>query len=239
MEEHRWSVTTAVTETTATCAVLAAGGPLPEGTFPFLRRDASTAGLLIGVDGGARHLQAAGFLPNVVTGDFDSLSEEVIDALRGQGVVVVPTPDQDYTDLDKALHYAIHERGMTSLRVYAATGGRLDHIYSCLSAVVKYGRSASVRLVDDWGETWLVPPGEPVTLEGSDLAGRTLSLITLGEVTGITTTGVRWPLTDETLAPGIRDGTLNEITSERVTVACRTGTLLVMLQHAATVSGRV
>jgi thiamine pyrophosphokinase len=54
-----------------------------------------------------------------------------------------------------------------------------------------------------------------------------------GPVHGITTTGVRWPLTGETLAPGVRDGTLNEITSDRVTITVGAGHLLVQLHHAA------
>jgi thiamine pyrophosphokinase len=212
-------------------AVLAAGGPLAEAAVPLLRRDSAGAALLVGIDSGARHLRAAGLVPHVVTGDFDSLTDEELKTLHSAGVEIVPTPDQDYTDLDKALDYTINQRGIKTVRIYAATGGRLDHTYSCLSAVVKYGATAEVRLVDEYGVTWLVPPGETMTLTGDDLPGRTLSLITLGEVNGITATGVRWPLNNEPLAPGIRDGTLNQIIESPATVQCREGKLLLMLHH--------
>jgi thiamine pyrophosphokinase len=211
--------------------VLVAGGPLAEGATPYLLRDIQRAELLLGVDGGARHLRALGLIPQVVTGDFDSLTPPEIEALREEGVEIVPTPDQDYTDLDKALHFTIEERGLRQVRVYAATAGRLDHIYSCLSAIVKYGHIADVRLVDEYGDTWWIKPGETVTLEGDELVGRTLSLITLGLVEGITTTGVAWPLTDEDLAPGVRDGTLNVVTAPPATVSYRRGDLLLMLHH--------
>jgi len=87
-----------------------------------------------------------------------------------------------------------------------------------------------MRLVDDMGETWLAGPYALLT--GDDLIGRTLSLMAFGPVTGITLTGVRWPLKNETLAPGVRDGTLNEITDAKVTLEVKSGDLLVMLHHA-------
>jgi thiamine pyrophosphokinase len=55
----------------------------------------------------------------------------------------------------------------------------------------------------------------------------------LGPVSGITTSGVRWPLAGESLAPGVRDGTLNEVLSETVTIEVESGNLLVQLHHAA------
>jgi thiamine pyrophosphokinase len=88
-----------------------------------------------------------------------------------------------------------------------------------------------VRLVEAVGETWAVPYN--ATLRGDDLPGRTLSLMAFGPVSGITTTGVRWPLAEESLEPGVRDGTLNEVTEETVTIEVRSGTLLVQLHHAA------
>lgn len=213
----------------AQSAVVVANGPLPDGVGERLLTDARAADLLIGVDGGARHLRALGLRPHVITGDFDSLSESERATFAAEGVALVPTPDQDYTDLDKALTYTIAERGARRVRIYAATGGRLDHLYSVLSALVKHGRQADVRLVDDVGETWRARSTD--VLSGPTLPGRTLSLMALGPVTGITLSGVRWPLSDDTLAPGVRDGTLNEVTADTVTLSVGSGALLVLLHH--------
>ncbi|MBC8103013.1 MAG: thiamine diphosphokinase [Cytophagales bacterium] len=217
----------------APLAILVASGPMSRAEMERLQGALAEnpGALVIGVDGGARHLLRVGRVPDVVTGDFDSLRIAECEALAKRGVTLVPTPDQNYTDLDKALTYARAGHGAERIRVYAATGGRLDHIYSVLSTLVKHSGSGDIRLVDAVGETWLV--NSDVVLTGSDLPGRTLSLMALGRATGITTTGVRWTLTEETLAPGIRDGTLNEIVSEIVTIRVRGGDLLVQLHHAA------
>ncbi|MES2463881.1 MAG: thiamine diphosphokinase [Armatimonadota bacterium] len=214
-------------------AILVAGGPLPPAEASLLRTTLAQHphALVIGVDGGARHLLRIETVPDVVTGDFDSLSSAERESLAAQGAEIVPTPDQDYTDLDKALMYIRDSRDANRILVFAATGGRLDHTYSVLSTLIKYGASLDVRLLDAVGETWCVP--DTATLTGSDLPGRTLSLMAFGPVTGITTTGVRWPLTNESLEPGVRDGTLNEITEETVTIKVGAGNLVVQLHHAA------
>ncbi|GEM_PF-632632 len=212
-------------------ALLVCNGPLDEVAAALLRAAAASADLVVGVDGGARHLAALGLTPHVVTGDFDSIPEETLAALEAAGTRVVPTPDQDYTDLDKALAYVLRERGASRVRVYAASGGRLDHVYAALSALLKYGRGpADVRLVDGTGETWPVT-GELI-LTGDDLPGRALSLLAFGRVTGVHLTGVHWPLRGETLAPGERDGTSNLVTETTVTIQAAEGNLLVMLHHA-------
>lgn len=200
-------------------AVLVCNGPLEPVASGRLWKVAQEPDILrVGVDGGANRFLMLGLSPHVVTGDFDSLTTEDLDRLEARGVSVVSTPDQDYTDFDKALAYVCYELGLTDIQVFGAVGGRLDHTYSVLSALIKYGRDPrlNIRLVDSIGETFSISGEWKRT--GEDLLGRTLSLITLGPVSGITTRGVRWPLSNEALAPGIRDGTLNEITEPEVTV---------------------
>lgn len=212
-------------------ALFMANAPFPSTAEAHLRVALPTAALLIGVDGGARTLLRLGFVPNVVTGDGDSLTEAERAALQAMGACLIPTPDQDFTDLDKALTVAMDSLGITEATVFGATGGRLDHSYSVFSTLLKHGPRLPLRLVDEQACYQLVA-GELV-LTGDDLVGRTLSLLAFGRVEGITTTGVRWPLTDDWLAPGLRDGTLNEITEPRVRLTARSGPLIAMVHHGA------
>jgi thiamine pyrophosphokinase len=190
-------------------AVLLANGPLGDAAAARLRRAAVPEGgrWRIGVDGGAARMLALGIVPEIVTGDFDSLARAERAALEAAGARLVPTPDQDFTDLDKALAYCRDVLEVPRVDVFGATGGRLDHTFSALSALVKHGRVTDVRLVDDVGETRLVRNGA-LRLAGADLSGRVLSLIALGPVHDIWSRGVRWPLSGEALAPGVRDGTV-------------------------------
>ena len=213
------------------CVVLCINGILAPAAETRLRSTVAAANTVVGVDGGTRHLLRLGILPDFVTGDFDSLTAEELAALAARGVRIVPTPDQNYTDFDKALTFTLDELGAERVRVFGASGGRLDHIYSNLSALIKYGRRADIRLVDETGETWLIDGKTIIT--GADLPRRTLSLLAFGPADGVTTTGLRWPLQDESLAPGVRDGTLNEVTEETVTVRVQRGDLLILLHHNA------
>ena len=209
--------------------VLCANAPFAGEAARLLWEAAQTADLLVGVDGGARTLMRYGMIPQLVTGDGDSLTREEQEALVVAGAELVPTPDQDLTDLDKALSYVIEVKSATRITVFGATGGRLDHSYSVFSTLIKYGRRVPLALVDETARYELVVREWQCAEPNS--RGRTLSLLAFGRVEGITMTGVRWPLTDDWLAPGLRDGTLNEITEASVRVQVRSGDLIVMRHH--------
>lgn len=210
-------------------ALLCANAPFSEEAAVLLQDAALSADWLVGVDGGARTLLRYGLTPQIVTGDGDSLSEHERAALRATGAQLVPTPDQDYTDLDKALTYMVEAHGATQLTVFGATGGRLDHSYSVFSALLKHGRRARVQLIDETARYEAIQGQWHCT--GPELVGRTLSLLAFGRVEGVTTTGLRWPLTDDWLAPGHRDGTLNQVVESTITVQVGSGELIVMLHH--------
>ncbi|MBB6048984.1 thiamine diphosphokinase [Armatimonas rosea] len=210
-------------------ALLCANAPFSDSAAALLLEVAQSADLLVGVDGGARTLSRYSLLPHLVTGDGDSLSEQECQALRAAGVQLVPTPDQDYTDLDKALAYVIAEHGATELTVFGATGGRLDHSYSVFSTLLKHGKHTRVQLIDETARYEAIQGQWHCT--GPELVGRTLSLLAFGRVEGVTTTGLRWPLTDDWLAPGHRDGTLNQVVESTITVQVGSGELIVMLHH--------
>ena len=212
-------------------AVLCANAPFTGEAEGLLRDSVQSADLLVGVDGGAQTLRRYGLTPQIVTGDGDSLSEQEGAELERLGAVRIATPDQDYTDLDKALAYVIQVCGAVKITVFGATGGRLDHSYSVFSALLKHGRRAQICLVDEIASYELVVGSWQ--RRGNDLPGRTLSLLAFGRVEGITTNGVRWPLSNDWLAPGLRDGTLNEVTEEHIGVTVGSGDLIVMLHHQA------
>ena len=220
--------------------VLVCNAPLEPMSAKRLQQAVREPGtVVVGVDGGAARLQRFGILPHVVTGDFDSLTKDDVTRLRTSGATIVPTPDQDYTDFDKALTYVRETYPGAAIAVFGAVGGRLDHTVSVLSAVIKHGvfGGADIRLIDAVGETRPVRGGERI-YTGDDLPGRVVSLLALGTVRGVTLSGVRWALNNETLAPGVRDGALNEITNTQVSVRCeRDAPLLVQVHHAPRVSG--
>ena len=82
---------------------------------------AAAARPLLAADGGANHLGRIGLRPAAVIGDLDSITPG-IRAWVGEDRMV-RRPDQDRTDLDKALEYAFSDLGLDGLAVLGATGG--------------------------------------------------------------------------------------------------------------------
>lgn len=144
----------------------------------------------IAADGGMRHAAALGLVPELWVGDFDGAPDALIgahDTPRETHPV-----GKDETDGAIAVEAAL-KRGATSLLLVGALGGpRVDHALGLVTlATAVAERGIEVALTD--GRQWALPllPGRPLDLERP---GRTLSVIGLGDLAGLTLRGVRWPL---------------------------------------------
>lgn len=194
---------------------------------PYLPRIQATD-LLIAADGGARPLLHAGILPHIVIGDLDSLAPTDIAALIHHGVELQRFPRaKDETDLELALLHAA-ARGATSIDILGALGGRWDHTMSNVALLALpelLGRH--VRLIAERQTLFLVRDHAQLTGHTGD----TISLIPLTpQVCGITTQGLRYPLTDATLHYERARGVSNILLHPPGSVSLRTG-LLLIVQH--------
>lgn len=210
--------------------VIFANGSLPdrERARQRLRPD----DILIGADGGTRHLLEMGLWPHAVVGDLDSLPSSLVDALRRRGVPVHAYPrEKDETDLELALRHAL-EYGPQAIRVLGALGERLDQTLANLALLTApWLEGIDVRLDDGVEEVFLARP--EAVVEGR--AGETVSLIPWGTpAEGVTTEGLRWPLRDETLYPERTRGISNEMTGPVARVRVRAGLLLVVHRRSET-----
>ncbi len=186
---------------------------------------------IIGADGGAGQALAWGVVPDVVIGDMDSLWAADQAALVERGCHFIEHPRaKDETDLELALRYAA-EQGAQEIVVLGALGGRLDHTLSnVLLMTMPALEGVAVRIVDGAEEALLVRGGEGVVLEGS--VGDLVSLLPLGgDVHGVTTDGLAWPLRGDTLHFGFSRGVSNEMTARFARIEVGGGFLLVV--HAS------
>lgn len=199
--------------------LVAANGTLP--APEILASLLSLGPFVLAADGGANKLLERGIIADAVLGDFDSVSKDLPDS-----IIRVSAPDQNHTDLDKAVRYLV-DAGCESIWIVGATGNRLDHTYGALSTLLKFGKEVDIALVDDIGTA------RPVdgTVEISTEPGQMISLLALGEAKNITTTGLLWNLSDESLASGGREGISNQAVSEEVTVSVGAGSLIVYAFH--------
>lgn len=180
---------------------------------------------LICADGGGRAALAAGLKPDVVVGDFDSLSEAELGALASGGAALERhRRDKDETDLELALERAARE-GARDIVVLGALGGRFDHaLANALLLALPALRGRRARLAAGNEEIALIRGGETAELTGAP--GDLVSLIPLGDATGIVTEGLQYPLRGEALRAGPARGVSNTLTSARATVFVEAGLLL-------------
>jgi thiamine pyrophosphokinase len=172
--------------------------------------------LLIATDGAAHQAVRLGLNPQIICGDFDSIDLET--ARREFPLAeFVPTPDQSYADLEKAVLLA-RRRGATSVTISGAAGGRIDHMLANYALLLRYGRDLNLQIVDDSGYQRLVTGISSVATR----PGGIVSLIALGSRASVSISGVQWEVRKLALAPGTR-GVSNVALGERVTVEVHRG----------------
>jgi thiamine pyrophosphokinase len=179
---------------------------------------------VIAADGGLRHLLALGRRPDVLIGDLDSLPPDAHHFLGNGSTRLIARPaDKNETDLELALLYAA-EHFSDTLLLFGALGGRLDQtIGNILLLAHPRLQQRPLRLIEQYESAWLITTA--TTIEGA--AGDIISLVPLsGDVVITNTTGLRWPLHNDTLHFGLGRGISNVLTENAATVQVQSGLLL-------------
>lgn len=200
--------------------ILCNGNPPSQQLFSEYRANSD---YFIAADGGANIALDLGTTPDVVIGDLDSYQGSDKEPYE-----IIFNPDQDSNDLEKALQHAQEEKG-THIKILGATGHRLDQTLKNLSVLKQFHeRFQQIHIADNFGETRLLPP----FFSDEFAIGTQLSLFPLsGKVTGITTKGLKYPLNDEKLENGVRDGSSNEVIENPVQITHKKGDLLMFVKH--------
>jgi len=136
---------------------------------------------------------------DVITGDFDSITEDTVDFFKT--TPKVHTPDQDATDFTKAiavLQPVMAQRKIRDVVVFHDTSGRLDQVMANLNTLYKSQKdNCNVFLLSGDSVTWLLRPGKHTIQVPVDLvtSQRWCSLMPLGSPAhNVTTTGLKWNL---------------------------------------------
>lgn len=212
-------------------ALIVGNGPPP--SERLLQELMAENPLLLCADGGAYTVMARGWLPDYIVGDMDSVARRNVAAMPAERLVRVDDDDTG-TDLQKVIRQAL-QLGVHAATLTGVTGGRSDHTLWNLSMLRLYRDSLRLRVVDDFCEIRLIDGEIRFRAE----PGQKLSLAPLsGPAAGVRTTGLRFPLHGEILAPAIRDGISNEVVDGPVTVSVAAGDLLLVI-HRETSPARI
>ena len=215
---------------------------------------------LIAADRGLEFFLEDRIWPDVVIGDFDSLSEEgkvfleihekgnendeipyggMIEwkAQKGFGneikeiKVIRLRPEKDDSDTQSAMNYAIRN-GAKRIIILGATGNRVDHLMANFGLLVlAKNQGVEVILADQYNYMKLVSDGE--IIKKSEQFGKYISFFPLGgDVIGLTLEGFKYSLDHYRLTTADSGLTVsNEIVSEKAKVTYQSGTLLMIMSR--------
>ena len=191
------------------------------GQFPQKIPDVAQFQKVFCTDGAYQNLVDVDIQPDVVSGDFDSISMAEISS----EVKVIETPDQNATDFEKALRIIIDE-GFKSVSVFGCSGLEQDHFLGNLTSMLKHKNEIEIRCFDDFGVYFFAENETEIIGFQQEI----FSLYPFPEAKNITSSGVKYPLVNENLSIISRIGTRNTITENRATVSFQEGDLLLFIQ---------
>ncbi len=216
-------------EKSGKCIVIGAGD-LTLGNIAVGEED-----FVIAVDGGLGYCGVLEVEPDLLIGDFDSVSEEEEKAVRllEQEIpdrVIRLAREKDDTDMLAALKEGL-ARGYRQFHIYAGTGGRFDHTLANIQCLLYLKKRDAVGYLIDGTGMMLVICGETVHFR-KNLEG-TLSLFSLGEkADGVTISGMKYELENAVLTNDFPIGISNEFIGEEAMISVEEGELVCMISYA-------
>lgn len=186
----------------------------------------------IAVDGGLSYCGILGVEPDKIIGDFDSVSDqekEAISLIRSQAPdrVITLVPEKDDTDMLAALKYGL-ELGYRDFRIYAGTGGRLDHTLANIQCLLYLKNRDAVGYLMDGTGMILVLQNETVHFR-REMEG-ILSLFSLeNKAKGVTIQGMKYPLEGYTMTNDYPIGISNEFIGEPAAISVEEGRLVCII----------
>jgi thiamine pyrophosphokinase len=180
---------------------------------------------IVAADAGAATALAFGYVPDIVVGDLDSIDAASLAELRQRGVRIEShSRDKDETDGQLAIDCALRIEPNLICLVGFSGGPRLDQALANVLLLTRI--DTPTVLVDDHNESRILRPNADYQWQPE--TNEIISLIPLGgDVEGVRTHGLRWPLRDELLKLGETRGVSNEPIASEVRVQIQRGVLLV------------
>ncbi|MCR5715937.1 MAG: thiamine diphosphokinase [Lachnospiraceae bacterium] len=192
--------------------------------------------LVIAADGGYEYCMQVGVVPDLIVGDFDSISPMLREEIFGikerepERVIVLPA-EKDDTDTMAAIRIGL-ERGFEKFYLYAAGGGRMDHTIANLESLMFIKQHGGRGYLMAHDMLAVVIANEEISFHPG-MQG-TCSVFSMGEkAEGVTIRGMKYNVEDATLTNGFPLGQSNEFTEAQGTISVGNGALLIIVYWSA------
>ncbi|KRT84984.1 hypothetical protein AMK59_1804, partial [Oryctes borbonicus] len=158
--------------------------------------------------------------PDLITGDMDSIKADTLETFRNlKDCAVVVTEDQSETDYTKALkelkkHSKLHGKQVDFVITITEDSGRFDQIIANINTLFKatsFLPNVDVYIITNEEISWLLWTGSHKIFVSSNVLqySQWCSLIPFGSSALVTTSGLKWNLSNSALAFGQMVSTSN------------------------------
>jgi len=186
--------------------------------------------IYVGVDSGIEYCLSNDIVPTLLVGDFDSVDNQMLADDR-----LVAVPRNTYparkasSDLELALQSLI-PMGVSKATVLGASGGRTDHMLFNWLLPLSAEWPFAIEIQDHSVIASIVTAQRPYSYAPE--LGQLLSIVAISEASGVTTTGLEYPLDNATLKAGCTLGLSNVVSEADVHVSVDEGMVWVMLVNS-------
>ncbi len=188
---------------------------------------------IIAVDGGLSAANLLGLCPDMIVGDFDTVSEELLSIYTGLGddkcEIVRLNPEKDDTDTQCAMN-RILDAGAKEIHILGGTGSRIDHTMSNIYMLkMAYERGAHAVMYDKINKISVI--AEKTVLYRDEAYGKYISFMQLeGPVRDVTLEGFKYNVEhfEFDTSREYRMAVSNEFAGEKAVVDMAEGMFIVM-----------
>lgn len=175
---------------------------------------------VICADGGFRHMDKLDLTPDIVIGDMDSVKADI----SKEKTICYPVR-KDFTDSEIAVKYAI-DKGFSEIVLVGFTGTRMDHTLTNLFLLKNISeKGVKAELIDEHNVIRYAEKENVIYGKKGDI----VSIIPIaGDVSGITTEGLEYPLFEETLEFAKGRGVSNVMTTDSCKITIEKGSALII-----------
>ena len=188
---------------------------------------------IVCIDGGYVNFQKLkiNIEPDYLIGDFDSMGDIDIKNIKSEKTKIVYKDNQDETDAQFAYKYISKELSYKNIKnidyIYAISSSRFDHSLGNVLLLKQIPSNINARILSKTQEMFLLRNKVNIM----EKVGKTLSIIPITNVKGLTIRGCKWDLDNTDVNFGFIGGISNIIEKNNVEISLKEGECVIIITY--------
>ena len=179
---------------------------------------------IVCVDGGYNSINSYNISPTFLIGDLDSVN--VDDKKLPKNCKVIFKDNQDESDLEFAVKYIIKNiKNIKEITIINALGLRLDHTINNIIFLNSIPNKIKTKMIGENEELYFVRNN----LILNNVLNKTLSILPITNIKGLTTSGLKWELNNFNTKFGFVGGISNICLKDNINISLKSGKVLVII----------